>query len=287
MSKHHARKKRRPRLQKPDTINIILGSLTLILLFVWGGLYWNESSQQSLIVNANGAALNEQAQLSEEELYGTAPEKTSPTVDGVPPTTDKTGKPVEQVAGKPAGSGGEAVLPEKEADKPAGENENPLPVQTTKPSSTTKPNKGTETKPNDGSTSTPTTKPKPTPSPDQPNVPETEAPITSTEKYEQQIVQIQAKCTQDMNDILAGAETSIAQLDMSDPYAFQELSQKWMDGLSKVEATCSTKMQGIIAQAEKDNVEAEITDKWEQTFSDLMLQLQGQFEAKLLQLMGG
>lgn len=162
-----------------------------------------------------------------------------------------------------------------------------MPVQTTKPSSTTKPNKGTETKPNDGSTSTPTTKPKPTPSPDQPNVPETEAPITSTEKYEQQIVQIQAKCTQDMNDVLAGAETSVAQLDMSDPYAFQELSQKWMDGLSKVEATCSTKMQGIIAQAEKDNVEAEITDKWEQTFSDLMLQLQGQFEAKLLQLMGG
>jgi outer membrane biosynthesis protein TonB len=283
MSKQQSRKKRRPRLQKPDTINIILGSLTLILLFVWGGLYWNESSQQSHIVNANGAALNEHAQLDEEELYGVVPEKTSPAVDGVPSTTDKTDKPAEQVAGKPGGSGEEAVLPEKETEKPTESDKTSQPVQTTKPTSTSKPNKDTVTKPNDGSAP----KPKPKPTPELPSVPETETPISATEKYEQQIIQLQAKCTQDMNDVLAGAEKSVEQMDMSDPYAFQELSQKWMDGLTKVEATCSTKLQGIIGQAEKDNVEAETTEKWEQTFSDLMLQLQGQFEAKLLQLMGG
>lgn len=271
MSSQHRRRSSRSRFQKPDTINIILGSLTIILLFVWGGLYWKDSTQQALTVNADGAALNEQAQPEEIEVIATGPVSTTTAGAEKPPAADQAVKPTEQPADKPGAS--EAALPEKEeAIKPAVPVKTAHPVKTTKPARTAKPNQETGTKPEAAAT---------------PVVTETEPPISVSKKYEQQMVQIQVKCTQDMNEVLVGAESSIEQLDQSDPYAFQQLNQKWTDGLANVESACKTKFQEITANAEHDSVEPEIIEEWEQSFSSLMLQLQGEFEAKLLQLMGG
>lgn len=275
MGQQHTRKKRRPRLQKPDTVNIILGSLTIILLFLWGGLYWKESSQQALIVNADGAAQSEHA-LQEEIGLPTAEPSASPAVEAQPAATDETVKPAEQAAEKPGISGGEIQqLPE--SAKPAVRDKAPLPAKTSKPASTAKPNKQTVAKPDAGVKVKPGT----------PIAKETKPPISLSEKYEQQIVQVQVKCTQDMNEILAGAKSSIEQLDKSDPYAFQQLNQKWMDGLANVESACTSSFQEIIQNAENDAVEPEITVEWEQKFNALMLKLQSDFEMKLLQLMEG
>lgn len=277
MGQQHTRRKRRPRLQKPDTVNIILGSLTIILLFVWGGLYWKESSQQALIVNANGAAQSEQALQEEVGLPAAEPGSASPAVDAPPAATDETVKPAEQAADKPGVSGeGTQQIPEETA-KPAVREKAPLPAKTSKPASTAKPNKQTVTKQDAGVKAKPET----------PIATETEPPISLSEKYERQIVQVQAKCTQDMNEVLAGAESSIEQMDKSDPYAFQQLNQKWVDELANVESACTSSFQEIIQKAENDAVEPEITEEWEQTFSALMLKLQSEFEAKLLQLMEG
>ncbi|OBZ13613.1 hypothetical protein [Bacillus sp. FJAT-26390] len=285
MSQRHARRKRRPRFQKPDTINIILGSLTIILIVAWGGLYWKDSSQQALIVSADGAAQNEQAELIDLDEVVTDPKSTPPADEAKPAVTDKAG----QATDKPAVGGEEAAPPEKETTEPDKGSE---PVQTTKPVHTAKPN---QVKPGAGGGAKPgTTKPgttKPgtsTPGTTNPETPAvTEPPVNMSEKYEQEIIQLQAKCTQDMNEVLVGAEASIEQLDMSDPYAFQQLNQKWMDGLANVENTCNTKFQEKIDNAEKADVDSAITEEWQQKFSALMLQLQGEFEAKLLQLMGG
>lgn len=287
MGQGKTRRNRRSRFQKPDTINIILGSLTVVLLFVWGGFYWNESSQQELTVNANGAGQTAEAQPQEvNKVDGAAavPPSASPDAAVKPAETEpakpadtETAKPTEQAADMPADNaetGGEAAATTKPAVvKPAAPVKTARPVQTAKPSATNKPSQETAVKPDT------TTTPKPV-------VTETEPPESLSEKYEQQLVQLQAKCTQDMNEVLVGAEASIEKMDKSDPYAFQELNQKWSDSLAKAEDTCNTKFQGIIAKAEKDAVEPEVIEEWEQTFSNLMLQLQSEFEAKILQLMG-
>jgi hypothetical protein len=288
MSKRHARRNRRPRFQKPDTINIILGSLTIILLFAWGGLYWKDSSQQALIVSADGAAQNEQAELVDLDEVVTDPKSTAPAGEAKPAVTDTAEQPTD----KPVVDGEGAAPPEKETAEPAKSDKGSVPVQTTKPVHTAMPN---QVKPGAGGTTKPgTTKPgttKPgttTPGTTNPETPtETEPPVDMAEKSEQEIIQLQAKCTQDMNEVLVGAEASIEQLDMSDPYAFQQLNQKWMDGLANVENTCNSKFQEKIDNAEKADVDSAITEEWQQKFSSLMLQLQGEFEAKLLQLMGG
>lgn len=324
MSQRH-RRNRRSRFQKPDTINIILGSLTIILLFVWGGLYWKESSQQALIVNADGAALNQQAQQVEPEVVADVPGSTSLTGEAEPLATGKAvesetvDKPVvptannseeqpadnsgeqsadnlakqpadnskEQSADKPAkqpaaipdaGSKEAAAAVEKEESvKPAVPVKTAKPVQTTKPAKTTKPIEAISTKPVAAETPIPAT----------PIVKETEKPINVSEKYEQQVLQLQAKCTHDMNEVLAGAESSIEQMDKSDPYAFQELNQKWTEKLEIAQSTCNTKFQEIIVNAQNAAVEPETTEEWEQTFSTMMLQLQAELEAKMMKLMGG
>jgi hypothetical protein len=295
MSQRHARRKRRPRFQKPDTINIILGSLTIVLLFVWGGLYWKESSQQALIVNADGAAQNEQAELIDLDEPVTEPVITTPVGELKPSDADK---PAEQATDKPAVGGDGTALPE-ETTKDSQPEKGSGPVETTKPAQTAKPNQETASKPNAGGSTKPaTTKPATTkPSTTKPGTtkpgtnPETPAatkpPVSMSEKYEQEIIKLQAKCTQDMNEVLVGAEASIEQLDQSDPYAFQALNQKWIDSLANVENTCNTKFQAKIENAEKDKVDSAITEEWQQKYSTLMLQLQGEFEAKMLQLMGG
>ncbi|WP_169087827.1 hypothetical protein [Paenibacillus sp. PL91] len=309
MSQRHARRNRRPRFQKPDTINIILGSLTIVLLFVWGGLYWKESSQQALIVNADGSAQNEQAELIDLDEPVTEPVITPPAGEVKPADAVKGDKPAEQATEKPAVGGDGAVLPE-ETTKPSQPDKGSGAVQTTKPAQTEKPNQETAAKPNAGGSTKPattkpgstkpvatkpeTTKPETTepettkPETTKPETPaETKPPVSMSEKYEQEIIQLQAKCTQDMNEVLVGAEASIEQMDQSDPYAFQALNQKWMDSLANVESTCNTNFQTKIDYAEKDNVDPAITEEWQQKFSSLMLQLQGEFEAKMLQLMGG
>ncbi|OMF21252.1 hypothetical protein BK133_28700 [Paenibacillus sp. FSL H8-0548] len=289
MSERHARKKRRPRFRKPDRINIILGSFTVLLLFAWGGLHWKESTQQSLVVNAGSAAMNSHAELLEVGLVGDNAASTSPPGVTEPIATDQADKPAEQpgveTTDQSKSSGQNAEDQGAEADKSAVEDKTSPSAQTTKPTSTAKPNQSSGSKPGGSTAVKPT--PETTEVPEAPVVAETKPPIPVSEKYEQEIVQIQAKCTTDMNGVLAGADASMKQLDMTDPYAFQQLTEKWMDGLANAESACTTKFNGVIEKAANDDVDPEIIESWEQTFSALMLQLQGEFETKLLQLMGG
>ncbi|CAM4495296.1 outer membrane biosynthesis protein TonB [Paenibacillus endophyticus] len=280
MSQGNSRKKRRPRFSKPDTVNVILGSLAVILVLAWGGLYWDKTTDRSFVVNAKGAPPVIIAELDGTIIPSEAPPTKKPAAVVKPGKTEQAGKPNEPVAELPDSSEAPEETPVTESvdtEKPVA---TPRPVKTpkpAKPTSTEKPDKGTVTKP--GTVSTP--------KPEEEPAVVTEPPVNPVVKYEQQLAQLQAKCTQDMGGILAGAEESVAQLDMSDPYAFQELNQKWMDGLSNAEADCNAKFQGMIASAEKDGVEQGDIEEWEQAYSSLMLQLQSEFEAKLLLLMGG
>ncbi|NIK79528.1 hypothetical protein FHS15_004689 [Paenibacillus castaneae] len=278
MDKQHKRKKRRRRLQKPDAINVILASITLVLLLTWGGLHWKESSEQKLLVHADGG---EQVLVSEEGVGSADSEE-----KGLAPEGEAEPSATDEIAATPetqAEAGTETpVIDEEKSNlptntKPAApdKNNNNGNAQATKPTSTVKPNTKPGSKPEAELPSTT----------EKPGTAVTPPPVVQTGQYEQEIIELQASCTQDMNEVLVNAEESMAQLDKTDPYALLAFNDKVAKQLADVGSACDNKFQEITVRADKASVSPEVIKEWQQAYGALMEKLKGEFEAKLMKLL--
>ncbi|WP_373230132.1 hypothetical protein [Cohnella sp.] len=296
MGKQRIRRKRRRGFRKPDAVIVTLTSVTVILLFVWGGLHWKESSGRALFVNANGAERGEQTLQEEGGLQAMDSEGMNAGVDEQSSATAETFAPVQQPNDKPDATGGVPQLPE--SDEPAQDTVTKMdeveqsPVNSESPSATetnhsstnqTDPASTNQTDP----ASTNQTDPPSTNQIDPPSTNQTDPPISQAQKYEQKIIQVQASCTKDMNEVLSGAESSIQQLDRTDPVAVQAWKEKLTKELADAESKCDGKFQEVSQNAEKNSVSPKVIEEWKQTFSTLKEKLQIESRAKLQQLMGG
>jgi hypothetical protein len=266
MGQRRRRRIRHRGFRKPDTAIVALASLVIVLLLVWGGLYWEESSDRALIVHAGGEDQVDQA-LGEEQ----------------PSSAAGTDAPVEQSDHTPV------TDPEKESDtktesqgtkepesEGAAEHESP---------SVNKPESSTVSKPDSPSASE-SDSPSATQT-DPPSATPTDPPISKTQKYEQEITQVQAMCTKDMNEVLSGAESGIRKLDRSDPYEVKAWNDKWTKEMETAESKCDGDFQAVTAKADNDSVSPNVIEGWKETFSAMKVKLQGESKAKMQQLMGG
>jgi hypothetical protein len=120
-----------------------------------------------------------------------------------------------------------------------------------------------------------------------PSAKQTDPPVSQAQKYEQAMVQVKAKCTESMNKVLSDAETSIRQLDRTDPAAVREFQTKLMKELGAAESLCDAEFQEVSQKAEQDSVSPAVIEEWKQTFNALKEKLREESKAKLQQMMGG
>jgi hypothetical protein len=272
MGQLRKRRKRRRVFRKPDAVIVTLSSLAVILLLVWCGLYWKESSGRALIVPANGEEQVEHALIEDGGLQTTDSEGLNSGVNEQPSKTGETVAPAEQSNKNPGASGEVHQLPI--AAKPA---QDPVAKpQTQSPAKSESNSTPSNNSPSTAEASLPS-----------PSIDQTNPPISPAEKYEQEIIQVQAMCTKDMNEVLSGAESSIQQLDRKDPFAVRAWMEKWTKELSDAESKCDSKFQEVSQNAENDSVSLQVIEEWKQTFSALKEKLQGESKAKMEQLMGG
>jgi hypothetical protein len=242
------RKRRKRRgFRKPDTVIVTLSSLAVVLLLIWGGLYLKESSKRELTIPENGEEQAEQAMI-------------------------ETVAPMEQSNGNPGITGQVPQLPEAamSAKDPVTKPQTQSPVKS----------ESNSTPSNDSPSTAETLSPSPSIDPTNP-------PISPVQNYEKEIIQVQVMCTKDMKEVISGAESSIRQLDKTDPTAVQAWREKRTKELADAESKCDGKFQDVSQNAENDSVSPKVIEEWKQTFIDLKEKLQGESEAKLLQLMGG
>ncbi|TFE28168.1 hypothetical protein [Cohnella luojiensis] len=281
MGQRRRRKIRHRGFRKPDTAIVALASLVVVLLLVWGGLYWEESSERALIVHAGGEDQVDRTLREEGGLQTTDSEDLSSGVEEQPSSAVGTDAPVEQSDNKPV------TEPGKENDTKTGSQGTAEPQGTPEPES--EGNAGHES-PNDSVPESPTLSKPDSPSPSEsesPSATPTDPPISKTQKYEQEITQVQAMCTKDMNEALSGAESGIRQLDRSDPYAVKEWNDKWTKEMEAAESKCDGDFQAVTNKADNDSVSPNVIEGWKETFSAMKVKLQGESKAKLQQLMGG
>ncbi|MGF7046839.1 hypothetical protein J2T13_001341 [Paenibacillus sp. DS2015] len=311
--------RRRRRFYKKDAPVVTLASISVILLFVWGGLYWNESSEKALSADANVQQQDQQA-LYDEEGFPTADSADSEELTGLDTlgnnpstaldesgTTDSTDSMVTS-NGEREGNHSE-LLPstddidsmETSVGKSNTQSADKSVVQSPTKSVTQSSGKSDEQSSTKLDTASPTKSEEAqgpttsdTPSPTRSDV---QSPSTSTnqvevvvnqaEKYEQEILQVQAKCTKDMNVVLSAAEKSFKQLDMRDPVTVQEWKEKLTKESLTAESACESAFQVQIRGAENDSVSANVIEEWTDSYQTLRMRLKEESEAKLQQLLGG
>lgn len=286
MGQQRIRKRRRRRFRKPDIAIFILSTITILLLFLWGGLYWKESSENKLIVNASEQEEFQQILLEDNDLL---------LLDVEDITAEAVEENIELVeTGDVSANPGTQVQTNKDAQGSQTSTNQSTPSQalpnaqsTTKPddSSTTKPDDSSTTKPDDSST----TKPDGSSTTDvaSPSAVQLDSTANLIEKYEQEFTQLQEKCRKDMRAALSDAESSMQQLDKSDPRNVIAWRDQLNAELSTAESTCDDSFQRIVQNAENDAVSADVIEGWSQKYDDLRAKLQEESEAKLQQLMGG
>lgn len=290
MGKQRTSRKRRRRLQKKDVPIVTLATITIILLFVWGGLYWNESSAKAFIANANMKEQSQPALQKEEVAPTTNSQGLNAQVNKQPSaigeTIDSTGKSNDEpgVNGKvevpPATKASEST--EGTATKSDGQSPTKSEIQ-----SSTKLDTQSPTKPDtQSSTKSDTQSPSKRESPSTNQVAPAVTQVTKVQKYEQQIIKVQDKCTKDMNVVLNGAEKSIQQLDKNNPVNVQVWREKLTTELVAAESTCEVAFQEQIHKAENDSVSAKVIEKWTTTYNALKVRLKEESQARLQRLMG-
>lgn len=278
MGQQRIRKRRRRRFRKPDIAIFILSTITILLLFLWGGLYWKESSENKLIVNASEQEEFQQILLEDNDLL---------LLDVEDITAEAVEENIELVeTGDVSANPGTQVQTNKDAQGSQTSTNQSTPSQalpdaqsTTKPddSSTTKPDDSSTTKPDDSSTTDVAS----------PSAVQLDSTANLIEKYEQEFTQLQEKCRKDMRAALSDAESSMQQLDKSDPRNVIAWRDQLNAELSTAESTCDDSFQRIVQNAENDAVSADVIEGWSQKYDDLKAKLQEESEAKLQQLMGG
>jgi len=291
MGQQRIRKKRRRRIQKQNIPIVILSSITMILIFVWGGLYWKESSEKALIdptvEKAQSQSLQELAALPplDSKDVKITPVATGKVGSQAPKGAEKTGVTAqangtaEPVQTQELVQSQEAVQTQERAktNKPA---QTIKSVQTKEPVTNSKGKSSTES--------------------DQPKQPEstgsigtnasTSDPVDAVEskehKYEQELTKLQAKCMKDVDVILKDAETSIPQLDKTNPVDVQTWQDHVTSEIATAESICERNYLDLIQLAEKDSVSSSVIEEWTQTYNALIVRLQDESRAKLQNLMG-
>ncbi|MCL6459993.1 MAG: hypothetical protein K6T85_18535 [Gorillibacterium sp.] len=255
--KRRIRKERRRSFQKMDAVVVILAAITVLLILVWGGLYWRSSVGAGVNVNPSGIGeVDNSAEKSTDEPMGSAAGGLEP-LEAATPTEDPLLKP------------------------------DPDAAITTKPDAVTsaKPNVATSTKPS--ATASTKVKPSSTLAPDSPSMNQTDLAVAKVQKYEQELIKLQVKYTKDMQVIFSGAETSIQQLDMNAPSALQVWNEKLTKEITAAESTCDGAFQQLLGKAENDSVSAKIIEEWTQKYDTFKLKLHEESEARLRLLIGG
>jgi len=249
-----------------------------MLVIVWGGLYWRESTKIALH-DPKEEYVQNWDELDALPPIGSEDGKTTPVAngqaggqqvsDGVKQPeaakqeikTEQSGAPTEQV---------------KDIKQPGAAKLTKGPV--TKSNEPSKAKSDTPKQPSDKSDSTDTNS----------NSSSQSETIASKEsKYEQELLKLKAKCMKDMDVILEGAETSFSKLDKTNPIEVQAWQDKITVEASNAQSACERNYLDLIQSAEKDSVSASIIDEWTLTYNALIVKLQDESRAKLQKLMGG
>jgi hypothetical protein len=290
----HKRRKRKRRYLKKDIPIVVLAAITIILLVVWSGLYWSESSEKKLIANAN---VNEQPLTIGKTLDSSGSIISEPKVNG---EVSKHPKVIQSIEDKDTDTEkntntntNTTETDSKNIDTPSSTNVDTQISTKSDTQSSTKSDTQNSTKSDTQSltksdTQIPTKLDTPSPTQSAPSsTNHTENSVDPALKYEQEITRIQEKCSLDMNAVLNTAENSFRQLDMRNPAEIQVWRDNLTTKLITAESTCETAFQEQIHLSENDSVSVEVIDKWINTYNDLKLRLKEESEAKLQALMGG
>ncbi|WP_438349501.1 hypothetical protein ACP8HI_02105 [Paenibacillus sp. FA6] len=309
MGKQRKGRKRRRRIYKKDAPVVILASLTLILLCVWGGLYWSETSEKAIIADANVKEQSQQILQNEEALFIADSEGLIDIQANEQPSAIDEIKPMDStVTANDEREKNTELSPFTDVPNPPDQTVTKSDKQTlTKPdtsspmrSNTQSPTKLEEQSPTKPDEQSPTKldEQSPTKSDEQsPTNSNAQTPMTSmkqvepavnqAQKYEQEIIKIHAKCTKDMNVVLSGAEMSSQQLDMRNPVNIQEWREKLTKEIATAESKCGDSFQEQMNNANDDSVSEKVIEEWRNSYNALKANLKKESEAKLQQLMGG
>lgn len=315
MGKQRIRKRRRRRFYKPNVAVSLLTCITIILLFVWGGLYWKESSNKNQLVNASAQDQGHQISQGEEGLPLLADnnsyEETGNALQIIEEVAD-LGDENADVADD--SDGYESVVKdnasqtqEKETTVPQiGKINDSDTLNTGKPdtsSNPVKPETNSSSNPNEsGSTKSETlVSVKPNEQDQSPTESNSSAPletgsssttqtspvVSKVEKYEEEFTKVQGKCTKDTKVVLSKAESNAQQMDKQDPRVVLAWRDNLDTELASAKSTCEGAFQELIQTAENDQVSLSVIEQWKQTYNDLRVKLQEESEAKLKEIMGG
>jgi len=307
MGKQRIGRKRRRRFHKKDAPVVTLASLTIILIFVWGGLYWNESSEKALSANANVTEKEQQA-LQGNDVLSSADSTDSAGLTGLnteandQPSAKDESETMDSTVTSSGERGGnsdtssftDASNATESTVTKSGGVQNPAKsdVQNSAKAGRYSPPKFDAHSPtksdvenpskSDGQYPAKSDEPSPTTSTNQ-----AEPAVNQAEKYEQHILEAHAKCTKDMNGVSHEAEKSFQQIDMRNPISIQAWREKVTKEIVTAESTCDAAFQEQIQGAEKASVSGKVIEEWTSTYTTLKVGLKKESEAKLQQLMGG
>lgn len=290
MSTERIRKRRRRRFRKPKPLIVILSSITILLLFVWGGLYWKESSEKALIDNTNG---NESSQQTQEENEGQSTITEGPLDMDIEINSEEHPSIMddELTAGAPdpstsLGETGVDRTITKPAEQVKTQSDSPehikTPLQTpSQPPSSSQQQTTTQPQPSSQPTSDYTSQVEPKSSSSK----ETTDGATIVQKYEQEMIKLETSCRNDMNKALNKANTSFQKLNKSNIADVQAWKENLNIEITTAESTCEAAYQDLIRAAEKEDVPIHVIEEWSQTYIALKVRLQDESKAKIQQLM--
>lgn len=290
MSTERIRKRRRRRFRKPKPLIVILSSITILLLFVWGGLYWKESSEKALIDNTNG---NESSQQTPEENEGNSILTKDPLVMDIEINSEENPSIIddELTAGAPNPS---TSLGESGVDRTFTEPAEQVKTQSDSPDHIKTPIQ-TPSQPPSSSQQQTTTQPQPSSQPMSDYTGEVEAKSSSSkettdgatlvQKYEQEMIKLETSCRKDMNNALNKADMSFQKLNKGNIADVQAWKENLNIEITTAESTCEAAYQDLIRTAEKDAVSIHVIEEWTQTYNALKMRLQNESKAKIQQLM--
>jgi|GEM_PF-4727998 len=315
--------KRMRQIRKPDIAVLSLASLTVILLFAWGGLYWQERSADAAAAQGNDdielpVIMLDLDAIKEPQPQGSDPDKGNEPAAGLETGSggQEPGKLLEDLAQSPGGllgiedgwpnltnpsqgtdsngQGASVAAPGKGTtgggkDGDAAQiHDDPSP----KPTQEIGPGAVVTSKPSPTPTPATSNQPSVTPSPSSAPSPSPSAtPIPDgsgndlVQQYELELLTLQAGCIMEVKSVLKEAETQAGKADSSDIEALQRIGAEAAISLEAAGAACETKFNKAAAKAGQDGVSAEQIAEWRQTYNEVMEQLRAEAELKLQQLL--
>ncbi|MCU6707978.1 hypothetical protein M6D81_04560 [Paenibacillus sp. J5C_2022] len=288
MGKKSSHTKRRSQAGNASPIIIVLSTMTVTLLIVWGGLYWQEKSEDKPTIYASEADNEPVVMVDLDKLQQVNAESAN------------TGSGNESISSEGEGSGEETAPVADDEKTAAGDSLAGTVQKPTTPEVPVKPDSKQEnkpvTKPIPGSPSpTPMPTPRPTPEPTPDPTPEESegtlepspepTPADAAALYEAELIAVQAVCVEDLKQVLQKAEVSIGEVDKTDPIAVQALIVELTNKLQTAQDGCEAQFNEVIDRAEKDGVSQDTIKEWKSTFNEILKQIHSETELKLQAMM--